>query len=964
MQIIQKNIFAALGLSLAFLPLNLKAQNNTFYLDNAKNLPEWSSFAEKYGNWNLLNDAIKDKPFRAFGAPIKIDNFDIVNESNIEEAARHFISLNSKEFNIETRNLVLASAVKVNQLWYVRFYQTYQNLRVVTSTLELRIKDDANVIGFGVKTFDNINISIKPEIDANVARSVVFKDLAIDKEKSNSVLAEKELFITPVKANGKYEYKLAYSFSVQKDLDSYIIFVDAKNSQIIEKRKTSTNIETNVECIGSTSGVYLQDPVSNKAFANQIFTVNGVKDTADANGNATININNSTQIKAVLESPFISVSRDTTTKNASFSGTATPGSPFTIEWNDNNSHKFERNLFHYATEAYKMYKEIDSTSAVMDTKIKITLYFDSNGMNASSGGKSINFIGLGLKNNKMAEMPDIYFHEYGHSINKLLYDNLSKSNYGMLNLACNEALADINSVIYTGVSKVGAGYNAAYPSTPIRNVENSKVYPTDIESDDHNTGLILSGAFWDLKKTTSMDYIKKVSHFARYGMPDDYDYGIAFSEWLIETLTADDNLYGDADLSNGTPNALKIIEAFNKHNIGMNLYLSRTFSYSQEIDNIELNQDYAISGKIQEMNSFGFYLDSMLVVYSNDNFKTTNTIICPTDKQGNFTNAIPAFNKPSVVKYYFKAFFRNMTEPLTFYSNTSNEPYKYMVDYMRKEFDQFETDKGWGVGVATDKATQAVWERSAPVQGGSYMSAYMPSADFTDNGTICYVTGKNISSQNATNYTNGTTSLVSPNYDITNLPNPVLKFQLWLNGVSWVEGLTFNPKIIVYASTNDGVNWKSCGIYKEQKAQWQTMFIPISDYITNSATNTIKFKFLFDPNYREGYYTFAKAYIDEVQVWTPKTAIYSVEDDLAMNASVYPNPSNSNFNFKVNMKNAGIGKLIISNLLGVKLYESALLNFDSGLNNINFNGADLSSGTYFYQVINGDEIYSGSIIKN
>ena len=620
MNLFNKKVLALFGFGAMLFAKPLIAQEKSFYTTSSQKETAWSAFSEKHGDWTFAMDAIKNKPFRAFGKPIQINSFATINQDNAEKAARQFIEDNSNEFKISNSDLTLSSAVKVAQLWYVRFYQSYQGVRIINSTLELRIREDAKVIAFGLKTFDDVQVGIKPAISANMALNAVCKEYKIEVPKSSQIMAStsnSEVFILPIKNNNAYEYKLVYSIDIDKDLAKYKVYVDAENASLLQNRKMSTDVETSVECTGMTKTRTPQDSLAENVFPYQIFTLNGVKDTADWYGKTKVDVSQKMPVTANIEGKYFSITRDTASKNAKFVDTISPGAPFKIKWDSLNSHLYERNVYFFANKAYEMLKEIDSTYTAMDFKMKVTLYFANNGfngMNAQSAGSTIDFLGLGFDKDRMTDMPDIFFHEYGHSITKLLYDQLSKTNNGIQNLACNEALADINSVDYTDNPKVGVGYFASSPNTFIRNVENTKKYPNDIVSDDHNTALILSGAYWDLRKLKTLDYLKKVSHFTKYGMPDDADYGIAFSEWFYETLITDDNLYGDADLSNGSPNMKQIAIAFNKHNIGFRNYINQSFVYSQTKDTLLATESLPIRGKISDLANFGSKFDSLLVI--------------------------------------------------------------------------------------------------------------------------------------------------------------------------------------------------------------------------------------------------------------------------------------------------------------------------------------------------------------
>ena len=83
----------------------------------------------------------------------------------------------------------------------------------------------------------------------------------------------------------------------------------------------------------------------------------------------------------------------------------------------------------------------------------------------------------------------------------------------------------------------------------------------------HADGEIIAGAFWDLYlnlgSMNQMLDLFKYTYDSGVDGPDG-DEGVIYTDILLEVLYADDN---DADLSNGTPNDLAIVSAFNLHGI-------------------------------------------------------------------------------------------------------------------------------------------------------------------------------------------------------------------------------------------------------------------------------------------------------------------------------------------------------------------------------------------------------------
>ena len=138
----------------------------------------------------------------------------------------------------------------------------------------------------------------------------------------------------------------------------------------------------------------------------------------------------------------------------------------------------------------------------------------------------------------------------------------------MFNGALNEGYADIWAVSLTQNPVLGYGWDLIDPNVYVRRYDqNRKIYPQDLVGEVHADGEIIAGSFWDLYLNlgdmSQMLDLFKYTYDSGVDGPDG-DEGVIYTDILLEVLYADDN---DADLSNGTPNDLAIVSAFNLHGI-------------------------------------------------------------------------------------------------------------------------------------------------------------------------------------------------------------------------------------------------------------------------------------------------------------------------------------------------------------------------------------------------------------
>src|SRR5206468_4790193 len=263
--------------------------------------------------------------------------------------------------------------------------------------------------------------------------------------------------------------------------------------------------------------------------------------------------------------------------------------------------------------------------------------------NAYWDGNGVNFYAAGGGCPNTATMPDVVFHEYGHGINDKLYIQYGSPS-GMNNGALHEGLADVNAAMLQNSPDAGKGFFG--PGTILRSLSNTKRWPQDASADPHATGLIIGGACWDMRLKVGLATAQHLVHFAKHGLPDDTDDGVAMSEFFVETLVADDD---DADLSNGTPHSSSIAMAFNAHGIGTGCYI--------DINHVPVADQpsggfYPATAGLQYTGPFG-QLDSgsPMLHYSLNSgpFQVTN--MQPTGNPNEFRGILPA-PAPVVVRYY------------------------------------------------------------------------------------------------------------------------------------------------------------------------------------------------------------------------------------------------------------------------------------------------------------------------
>src|SRR5439155_3903480 len=448
------------------------------------------------------------------------------------------------------------------------------------------------------------------------------------------------------------------------------------------------------------------------------------------------------------------------------------GDPSTVNiaWGSTNSQQSERDAFYHVNLAHDYVKSLDPTYVAND--YELTTYVDeSDNCNAmwDFATNTLNFLSAGLGCPNTATMPDIVYHEYSHSVADNLYVSRGRPQ-GMQNGALHEGLADAFTAYMTGDPVIGDGFFGT--GTSLRTCANTKQWPQDRNTvEPEGTGGILAGAMSDLRLSVGAATAAHITHFAKYGLADDPRDDVAFSEYFVDVLVADDN---DNNLSNGTPHYSQIVNAFNAHGIGTNYFIDVNVTADDQ-PNVG---PFPVTAVITYNGVFGgLDVTSPTLFYSINGAAFASTPMFPTGNPDEYGAQLPA-RTSTVVRYYVRATTTDggvKTEP----AGAPSRAYSFIGGLFTPVIaNDFDTDMGWTVGASGDAATTGIWVRSDPVG-----SAIQPEDDHSPSGTQCYVTGNALPGDGpgVNDVDGGATTLVSSTFDVTppNEIRPVISYWRW-----------------------------------------------------------------------------------------------------------------------------------------------------------------------------------------
>jgi hypothetical protein len=175
--------------------------------------------------------------------------------------------------------------------------------------------------------------------------------------------------------------------------------------------------------------------------------------------------------------------------------------------------------------------------------------------NAHWDGKTINLYSGDKQCANTGLISDVVYHEWGHG----LHANAG----GIKDRAFSEGFGDIMSLVMTHSSQLGIGF-FAQTHKPVRNLEQSKIYPRD-RGMPHSEGLIIGSTFWDLFGALREKYGEdKAGEILK-----NYAFKMIFTastylDVYATLLVIDDD---DANPLNGTPNLCLLNPIFVKHGL-------------------------------------------------------------------------------------------------------------------------------------------------------------------------------------------------------------------------------------------------------------------------------------------------------------------------------------------------------------------------------------------------------------
>ncbi len=891
------------------------------------------------------------------------------DEVQAEAVARAFLLERTELVGVRPDNIHAATVRHASGRWSVRFQQAWQGVPVWKGTAFVLLDDAGRLAAFGSDFHEEPDGNVsQPALSANVALATAAASIGATAREERPRTTE--LYWVPVPADELFELAPAWRtvFESEEPFGKWETFVHAATGEILSRR----NLYFPVDVVGTTEGSTAANPPSYgwcdgfSTYPYEHMNVNvsgGSSDLSDASGDFVIPHTGTAPV-LVLSSfvgAYSNVDRFTGLgADASQSVSATPGTPFTITWNNANSRPDERTTFYHANRVHDFMTTLDPTFTELDYAMP-SVVGRTDGFcpgNAWWDGFAMNYCESGVSGPttyyNTGELGNVIYHEFGHGVTQEVYArNGQPEPPGGLHEGNSDVIAnflDRNPHIGLGFSTdTGCG-------SGIRNAENTLTYPSSNETGGHSAGQVIAGFHWlawqsmlaELPASEADAIAFSTWHFGRdLGTPQ------TFPEQVEWTFMADDD---DANLTNGTPNCEHLCLAAEEKGFDCppcGIIITHAPPGHTLDGSLGFDVEVTIVSAASALNS-----SALKTFYRLNGGPFTQLNLTPTGSPDEYHSLLPAVPSGTEIEYYFRAedIEGNVrTSPFTAPAELHN------VD-VPNSFDALEGGiAGWTVGLGSDDALSGWWDIMDPVG-----TAAQPEDDATPSGTLAFITGQCAPGEGScttcqlgcNDVDGGVTTLVSPVYNLAGSTQAKIKYSRWYsNDTGATPGTDF---WVVDVSNNGGASWTNVENTNASAAEWISRSVDIDALF--GTPGQVKLRFIASDL---GAGSLVEAGVDDIRIFTssppvdaPSVAIAALPTRLELEPS-QPNPFRSQTRIEFALPERSDVHLAVYDVSGrvVRLLAEGLR--EPGRHPIAWDARDaagsrVAAGVYFFRLTAGE----------
>jgi hypothetical protein len=913
------------------LPAN-KAAASKFLKPINKEFPGWAATNDKLNG--LFNDL--------YGSPITISGTtNAARSQNCMAQKLGGIGINKNEWK-QVSNITAPKAD------YVNYKQVINGHEVIFSRLSFRFTKSGDLARIQMKNYGAPKANRNPTIAREEAKEIAIRDLNDLIVEHNEIGADWYWF--PVPSASGYELRPSWQFEIKckKNGSAPLIlsgYIDAINGDILYRtnKVKETSYDLTVKGVVYKNGTLL--PATPEPLENLDLTIGASTYYTDASGfysNPFLSLPRSTVVS--LSGLWSVVIDDPTGITPQFTDlVGTPGSTYTYSTLSPCSDR-HINAYYHVNRVHDFMKTFFPTFTDLDFPLPTKVDLTSGTCNAYYTGTDINFFAAGGGCNSFAELGDVVYHEYGHGISDHFYTYITGGS--IFNSALNEACSDIWALSITRSPILAqnafvpyGGFIRRYDLTP-------QVYPIDLDlglsgfPDPHKNGEIIAGTWWDVGVNIgSIDTMTQLFTDVYYDAPDGPDgtEGAVYQSILIDVLLSDDD---NSNLFDGTPHYAKIVAAFAKHGI----YLEQDAYLTHADMPIQAPGSPITVTASLSIGSIAYFHD--MTLYYRVNGAGAWTPVTMTNSSFTFTGNIPSQTTGTVVEYYFvvhdglnipNAYFPITCNP-SLPANQATITYQFGVGIHPVTGDHFEAAPaaGWSIaGNTGDNATSGLWQWGAPT--GWFPTR--PTGDHTTGSGMCLTTGDGLAD---TGVHGGTTTVLSPVFDISGYTTPVVEYYRWFTNEQGLRNFKNDPWIVKIRDAS-GTSWQTVENTYQADVAWRRRMFPVKEYFpTVPAKIQLRF-FASDSilsNWGNNGQGTTMAGIDDVFIYDLGMPLTTQAVPLAK-AEIYPNPADDRIQIVLPAGNKGCVSLY--DVLGKKVKD---IKVEESTTNYSMHTNDLAAGTY------------------
>ncbi|HEY4176634.1 MAG TPA: MYXO-CTERM sorting domain-containing protein [Kofleriaceae bacterium] len=535
--------------------------------------PAWTTFAAAMGgHWYQVMDRATGVPNRIWGSGLPA--FGVMASAPTAEAvsrqllAQHIALLAP---GAAIGDFELVSNRVDNGLRVVGFVQKSRGLRVVGGQVSFRYKND-RLIAIGSEALPNVAFSaprakLSRTMLATTATSALRDALAMPNAPVST--PSDEVVLPLLGTDGVLGYRLARSVEIDGGVDGrYLAYADVASGAILAVKQQ--NLYATGTVLYKTVDRHPGRPRVDRPVPLAHIQVDGADATTAADG--TVEVGAGATIATSVVGDRVKVVNQNFMENTPPGPLATTdltlAAAGSVVWDETASDANDPQVNVYVNlNLIKtfVHDNLDAGLAFLPQQMvaKVNIASDCN---AFWDGTAINFLRKSDACQNTGLVQDVLFHEFGHAVHQFeIIEGV-----GSFDGAMSEGAADFLSAIKNNDSAMGRGFrltNGLSTEAPLREIDppdKEYAWPRDI-GEIHATGLIYSGALWDMRKDLisqfGLDEASRITDRIYIGT---LRRSTSIPSSVFEALVEDDD---DGNLDNGTPHECAIRKAFGKHGL-------------------------------------------------------------------------------------------------------------------------------------------------------------------------------------------------------------------------------------------------------------------------------------------------------------------------------------------------------------------------------------------------------------